>query len=270
LADPRSPDRFEELEARFARAVRTPSSLHSYPMPTRAVAGAPTDLYAGGGPASLYVHLPYCSVRCTYCFFVTQIGLGVDDMRRYVDELTVEAGIAKEALAPYRLTSLYYGGGTPGLLPAPLFERLHERVAPLLDPDVTITVETHPHAADATRVAAWRAAGVERVSLGVQTLDGTLLDLINRGLTRDLAQPALERLLDAGFVDVNVDLLYGLPGQDLASWRDTLERIIALQVPSVSIYRTAFVPHTLAAFASTRPRRPLPYATSCTNTPSSA
>lgn len=249
MAKPRRSSPVGELEARFLQAVRSPLGLHTYPMPSRPVAGAPADLHAGGGPASLYVHLPYCSVRCTYCFFVTQIGLGADDMRRYVDELEQELGLAEEAMAAYQVTSLYYGGGTPGLLPAPLFERLHGLVAPSLAPDATITVETHPHAADRSRIAAWRAAGVDRVSMGVQTLDGDLLELINRGLTRDHIRPAIHRLLLAEFADVNVDLLYGLPGQEMDTWLETLDEVIALGVPSISIYRTAFVPHTLAAFA---------------------
>ncbi len=233
---------------RFEAACRTGASRHSYPLPAEPVSGAPQDLHAGGGEASLYLHVPFCSVRCTYCFFVTQIGHGADDMGRYVAEIEAELRLAREALAGYRFTSVYFGGGTPGLLPPALFRMLFECVAPLIAPGASITVETHPHAADAHRIAAWRACGVDRVSLGVQTTDPTLLGLINRDNTEPHIFPAIARLLDAGFEDLNVDLLYGLPDQSMASWTETLGAMIAAGVPSISAYRTAFIPQTRAAF----------------------
>lgn len=235
--------------SRFQAALEAPKSRHTYPLPTASRPGAPADLHAGGGEACLYLHVPFCTARCTYCFFVTQIGHGADDMSRYVAEIAAELRLAQDALAGYRFTSVYYGGGTPGLLPAPLFLELHERVAPLIASDATVTLETHPHAADAMRVAAWRSVGIDRVSMGVQTTDPALLQLIGRGQTERHIRPALDRLLEAGFDDVNVDLLYGLPQQDMASWDATLDAMFALGVPSMSIYRTAFVPHTVAEFA---------------------
>lgn len=238
-----------EPKRRFQAALSAPRSRHTYPLPTPSRPGAPAELHAGGGEACLYLHIPFCTARCTYCFFVTQIGHGADDMSRYVTEIVSELTLAKEALAGYRFTSVYYGGGTPGLLPAPLFLELHEAVTQMLSVDGTVTVETHPHAADASRVAAWKSAGVDRVSMGVQTTDPALLKLINRGQTFAHVTPALERLLDAGFHDVNVDLLYGLPQQDMASWNETLDAMLAAGVPSLSMYRTAFIPATTAAFA---------------------
>jgi oxygen-independent coproporphyrinogen-3 oxidase len=235
--------------ARFEAALRAPRSRHTYPLPTPARAGAPGDLHAAGGEAVLYLHVPFCTQRCTYCFFVTQIGHGADDMSRYVDEIAGELALATEALAGYRFAGLYYGGGTPGLLPASVFSELHGLVAPLLAPGATITVETHPHAADDRRVAAWRQAGVDRVSMGVQTTDPGLLALIKREQTQRHILPAVERLLDAGFDDVNVDLLYGLPQQDMAQWDASLEALLATGIPSLSLYRTAFIPATTAAFA---------------------
>lgn len=236
-----------DVRARFEAALRTSRSRHTYPLPSQVVAGAPADLHAQGGAASLYLHIPFCTQRCTYCFFVTQIGHGSDDMRLYVEETRRE--LALTDLSAYRFVSFYYGGGTPGLLPAALFSELHGLVAPLLDGEATVTVETHPHAADANRVAAWREAGVDRVSMGVQTTDSELLALINRGQTEKHIFPALERLLAAGFDDVNVDLLYGLPSQSEEAWRASLEALISTGIPSLSIYKTAFIPATMAAFA---------------------
>lgn len=234
---------------RFAAARRAGASRHSYPLPGAPVAGAPDDLHRGAGDASLYLHVPFCSVRCTYCFFVTQIGHGADDMARYVDEIKAELVLAREALAGYRFTSVYFGGGTPGLLPPAAFSRLFDCVAPLVAPGATITVETHPHAADAHRIRAWRACGVDRVSLGVQTTDPALLRLVHRENTEAHIYPALERLLSAGFRDVNVDMLYGLPEQSMASWLQSLEDVVGAGAPSLSIYRTGFIPQTREAFA---------------------
>ena len=222
-------------QARFQSALTSPPARHSYPLPASARHGAPADLHTAGGTASLYVHIPYCTARCTYCFFVTQIGHGTPDMRHYVSEIAQELRLLEPSLGGYRFTSLYYGGGTPGLLPAECFEELHGLIAPYLARGATVTVETHPHAADARRIAAWQAAGVDRVSLGVQTLDPGLLDLINRAPTGPHILPAIERLLAAGFSDVNADLLYGLPNQDLDSWQATLEAMVASGLPSLSI-----------------------------------
>jgi oxygen-independent coproporphyrinogen-3 oxidase len=258
MSTPRTPD--ASVEARFTAALAAPRSRHSYPLTSPVAAGAPEDLHAAGGPASLYLHVPFCTERCTYCFFVTQIGHGADDMSRYVEEARRELALLEEALARYRFVSLYYGGGTPGLLPAAQFRELHAAVAPLVASNCTITVETHPHAADAHRVAAWRDSGVDRVSMGVQTTDPALLKLINRGQTEAHLFPALARLLEAGFDDVNVDLLYGLPNQSLESFAQSLEQLIGTGVPSLSIYRTAFIPSTVAAFAERGGRRPDPEA----------
>lgn len=234
--------------ARFTAALTSPKARHSYPTPMRPSFGAPNDLHARGGQASLYVHVPYCSARCTYCFFVTQIGAGAADMGRYVEEVGTELELLRDSLAGYSFTSLYYGGGTPGLLPAETFRRLHSLIAPFLAPSATVTVETHPHAADAERIKAWRSCGVDRVSMGVQTTDPSLLQLIERGRSAPEILPALERLLEAGFADVNVDLLYGLPDQDLNTWIASVEAMRDLGVPSMSLYRTSYLPDSIKAF----------------------
>lgn len=248
----------QDAQTRFEAALTRPVSMHSAPLTSPVRHGPPDDLLATDSclEASLYVHVPYCSERCTYCFFVTQIGLGAKDMTAYVSELDREIAAWGGALRAFQFRSLYYGGGTPGLLPAALFTQLHERLRHYLAPGATVTLETHPHVVDACRIQAWRNAGVDRVSLGVQTLDAELLDLVNRGHTTRRILPGIDRLLSAGFADVNVDLLYGLPGQEIGAWRIDVEAMIAMGVPSLSLYRTAFVPHTLAAFEQRGARPP--------------
>lgn len=248
MATPVSAASLDAARERFAQCLASPQPRHSYPVPAPSKRGAPTDLHAVGGQASLYVHIPYCTARCTYCFFVTQIGQGAIDMGHYVDEVLAELELMRGELGGYRFTSMYYGGGTPGLLPADTFKRLHEQFAPLLAPGATVTVETHPHAADAGRIAAWRSAGVDRVSVGVQTTDPALLEIINRAPTGAHILPAIERLVAAGFEDVNADLLFGLPNQTMESWSETLESLVATGIPSLSIYRTSYIPDTLATF----------------------
>jgi len=232
----------------FARLLKQPRPGHFYPLPTPPRPGAPPDLFSGGGEASLYLHIPYCQTRCTYCFFVSQIGLGADDIDAYLSELEQEVALARDSLADYRFSSIYFGGGTPGLLSPDAFRRMVRAIRSLWPEGATATLETHPCFANDKRIAAWREAGVDRVSLGVQTLDPELLDQINRNPQRDETLPALERLLAAGFGDVNVDILYGLPSQTMETWLETVDAMVGAGVPSISVYVTTFVPDTRARF----------------------
>ena len=190
------------------------------------------------GPA-LYVHVPYCRHRCYYCDFNTYL-LDPQGKERYLAALERELALlaADPWLEERPLVSVYVGGGTPSLLEPQEIERLfgavrrHFRLAP----GAEITVECNPGTLDAGRLDALRAAGVNRLSLGLQAVQDRLLAAIGRDHTWRDFLATYDRVRRAGFDNVNVDLIFGLPGQGLADWDESLDAVLALGPEHVSCY----------------------------------
>ena len=183
--------------------------------------------------AGLYVHIPFCRSRCRYCSFNSYMGLeGL--IPRYVSALIAEAQGWAGAI---EVDTIYFGGGTPSLLSAgQLGDILGAlRRAFVVDPGAEITVEVNPGTASAGSLAAMRALGVNRVSLGVQSLDDRELGMLGRIHTAAEAVAAFE-MARGSFDNVSIDLLYGLPGQGLGRWRRTLERALGLGPEHLSLY----------------------------------
>ncbi len=186
------------------------------------------------GSHHLYVHVPFCRLVCAYCDFVTVAGRA-DDIGRYADALVAELDLRPAA---GHLRTIYFGGGTPSLLPA-------DRVGALIDaaiarwPSVAleeVTLEANPSAREAPDWAGLRAAGVDRLSLGVQSLRDADLAALARGHTGREARDACAAARGAGFENVSFDLIYGIPGQTLEDWRAGLAEAIALEPDHVSCY----------------------------------
>ena len=196
----------------------------------------------------LYLHVPFCRLVCAYCDFVT-VGGRRDDIPRYVDAL-----LAELALRPVsgELRTIYLGGGTPSLLPADAVRRLIGAAmdrwsgATALD---EITLEANPSARERPDWGALRRAGVTRASLGVQSLRDSELVALARGHTADEARAAYAAARAAGFDNVSIDLIYGIPGQSLDHWRDGLERALELAPDHLSLYalQLALAPDEWAA-----------------------
>lgn len=194
----------------------------------------------------LYVHVPFCRLVCAYCDFVTVGGRGAE-IDRYPDAL-----IAELALRPAsgELATVYFGGGTPSLLPAKGIGRVaaaaFERWG---NAPTEVTLEANPSAREAPDWAGLRAAGVTRVSLGIQSLRDPELIALARGQSAAEGQAAYAAVRAAGFANVSVDLIYGIPGQSLADWRDGLMRAIALAPDHLSLYalQLALAPDEWAA-----------------------
>lgn len=195
-------------------------------------------------PLALYIHWPFCLAKCPYCDFNSHVRARIDQAR-FRDALLAE--LAHEAARAGRrpLGSIFFGGGTPSLM-AP------ETVAALIDaalahfdatPDIEITLEANPTSVEAARLAAFRAAGVNRVSLGVQALDAAALKFLGR--EHDVAQ-ALSALEAARkiFPRVSFDLIYARPGQSQASWRAELAQALALGPDHLSLYQLTIEPGT--------------------------
>jgi oxygen-independent coproporphyrinogen-3 oxidase len=188
------------------------------------------------GPLGIYVHLPFCSVRCSYCDFPTVAGRD-DRIEPYLDALRREIEGHQEGAAG-RADTVFFGGGTPSrLTPEQLLRvlrALHGRFA--IDAGAEITLEGNPESLTRERLDGFRRAGVTRISVGVQSLDDGVLRRAGRAHDARGAERAVEEALKAGFAEVSLDLIAGLPGEDLARWPETVRRAAALGSDHVSVY----------------------------------
>jgi oxygen-independent coproporphyrinogen-3 oxidase len=188
------------------------------------------------GPLGIYVHLPFCSVRCSYCDFPTVAGRD-DRIEPYLDALRREIEGHQEAAAE-RADTVFFGGGTPSrLTPEQLVrvqDALHGRFA--IDAGAEITLEGNPESLTRDRLDGFRQAGVTRISVGVQSLDDGVLRRAGRAHDARDAERAVLEARRAGFAEVSLDLIAGLPGEDLARWPDTVRRAAALGSDHVSVY----------------------------------
>jgi putative oxygen-independent coproporphyrinogen III oxidase len=195
----------------------------------------------------VYVHVPFCSSRCHYCDFVTYTGM--EGLRRpYAAALLAEAGLAAAGLGPDlpTVTSVFVGGGTPTLLPTGDLARVLERLRALLPhaPGAEVTVEANPETVDRAVADGLAAAGVTRVSMGAQSFDDRVLAALGRTHGAARVGEALAALRAAGVPAVNLDLIYGCPGEDGASWAATLDAAVALGPEHLSAYALGIEPAT--------------------------
>ncbi len=190
----------------------------------------------------LYVHVPFCEAKCFYCNFAVDLRKGEALHARYVDALVAQLA-RLDALLPGACTvpGIDIGGGTPTLLSPALLERVLEALRPWrrrCEGAWPLSIETTPRVAamDAERLAVLKAGGVDRVSMGLQSTNDETLARVNRRAQRSLGDTAVEALGRVGFRRINVDLVFGLPGQTDAHWRTDVERVAALPVDSVTTY----------------------------------
>ncbi len=192
----------------------------------------------------VYIHWPFCLAKCPYCDFNSHVREAVDQ-GRWRAALLAELEYFGAATAGRTVTSLFFGGGTPSLMPPETVAALIERAGVIwrLVPQVEITLEANPTSVEAGRFAGFAAAGVNRVSLGVQALDDAALGFLGRGHTsaEALAAVALARRY---FPRVSFDLIYARPGQDLQGWMRELERALAHAGEHLSVYQLTIEPGT--------------------------
>ena len=194
----------------------------------------------------LYVHVPFCRLVCAYCDFVT-VGGRRELIPRYVDTLLAELAARP---APGDLDTISFGGGTPSLLPASAVGRVVRAAADRWGRSpVEVSLEANPSVREAPDWAGYRAAGVNRVSLGVQSLNDRDLAVLARGHTAAEARDAFRAARAAGFDNMSLDLIYAVPGQTLRGWRSGLEAALALEPEHLSLYalQLALAPDEWAA-----------------------
>ncbi len=210
-----------------------------------------------GNVASLYFHIPFCSRKCPYChFYVTQDTQDSKDL--LLSALQLEWALQKEKLAGKKIVSIYFGGGTPALFgPQAIATILSWIDIPL---GCEITLEANPEEITLELMQAYKACGINRVSIGVQSLDNSLLKILGRRHTAQKALEGIENTFQAGLTNISIDLMYEIPHQTLALWQDTLLQLDKLPITHLSLYNLTIEPHT-AFFKKSKqltPHLPLP------------
>lgn len=185
----------------------------------------------------LYVHVPFCASKCEYCAFYSEAAQG-DLVNRYVRALVRELEIVSREVAP---ETLFFGGGTPTILNCRQWEEILDALHRLrLDRPAEWTVECNPATLSLDKARLLRERGVNRISMGVQSLDEGLLDRLGRVHSRDMAFRSFDTLRRAGFDEVNLDLMFAIPGQSLETWRRTLTEALAMRSEHLSSYEVIY------------------------------
>lgn len=195
--------------------------------------------------AGVYVHIPFCASRCSYCDFFSTLRL--DEVGHdYVEALIAEARLRKAELNGKLVKTLYMGGGTPSQLPLPLLARLIDGLKATLDLNAVqeFTLEANPDDVTPEWCAAVRALGVNRVSMGVQSFQDAVLRLVGRRHTARQAIDAVASLRHAGIDNISIDLIYGLPGQTLETWAESVRQAVDLRPQHISAYGLTYEPGT--------------------------
>ena len=192
--------------------------------------------------ASLYLHIPFCHTRCHYCDFNTYAGM-LPLREPYVKALLKEIALAG-TMAQHpdgtlrRSRTIFFGGGTPSLLTVAQITRLLNAcfASFAVDKDAEITMEANPGTLDKEQLQGIRAAGINRLSMGAQSFDADLLQTLGRIHTPEEITQAVMFARAAGFTSINIDFMFGLPGQTMQHWRDTLDRALDLRPEHLSLY----------------------------------
>lgn len=197
----------------------------------------------------LYVHYAFCERKCPYCDFVSIVGSEPAESERYFALLQSELDLWLEKhseLTGRELSSIYFGGGTPSLASAKTIGRfighVRNRFA-LVDP-CEITLEANPHSSNSSAFQQFRAAGINRLSLGIQSLHPADLKALERIHTADQARQALTAARDAGFDNLSADLIFGIPGQTRQRFRDNLQALADMRINHLSVYGLTIYPGT--------------------------
>ena len=187
--------------------------------------------------ASLYVHVPFCAQKCAYCAFYSEASSG-ELVNRYVAALVHEIEIVAGDLKP---KTIFFGGGTPSLLNLRQWEQILRAMEKLnlLGAD-EFTVECNPATVSSDKAKLFRDFGVNRVSMGVQSLDEKLLDRLGRIHSREMVFKSFDILRRAGFENLNLDLMFAIPAQTMEIWRDTLNEAVAMQSEHLSSYEVIY------------------------------
>jgi putative oxygen-independent coproporphyrinogen III oxidase len=186
---------------------------------------------------SLYVHIPFCTAKCTYCDFNSYAGQD-SLMEPYAQAVAREARLWSSHLEGRPAETVFFGGGTPSLLPLPQMQVIVDALGDCfqISPDAEVSLEANPGTVDAAHLAGLRSLGFNRISFGVQSFHDEELRTLERIHDADEVEQAYAWAREAGFENVNLDLIYGLAGQTLEGWQVNLERALAMSPEHLSLY----------------------------------
>ncbi|MBR2062818.1 MAG: oxygen-independent coproporphyrinogen III oxidase [Anaerotignum sp.] len=189
------------------------------------------------GNIGLYIHIPFCRQKCLYCDFPSWAGQE-DQMQRYVDALTKEIRSRSGEYSDRTVVSVFFGGGTPTTLSIPMLEQLMQAVSASwnIAEDAEITTEANPGTLDREMTDALKKMGFNRLSMGVQAWQNRLLKDLGRIHTIESFQENYKAVREAGFANVNTDLMFALPNQTMDDWQETVKNMIALAPEHISAY----------------------------------
>jgi putative oxygen-independent coproporphyrinogen III oxidase len=214
------------------------------------ISATPLSLYAPHfaalPPLALYIHIPWCLKKCPYCDFNSHERRGEIPEARYVDALLADLELALPAIWGRRVHTVFFGGGTPSLFAPEAIDRIlagvRSRVP--LAPDAEITLEANPGTFERARFAGFKAAGINRLSVGVQSFEPRFLNALGRVHDTDEARAAAAAAIEI-FGNVNLDLMYALPGQTPVDARNDLAQALRFSPPHLSFYHLTIEPNTL-------------------------
>lgn len=191
---------------------------------------------------SLYLHIPFCTKRCSYCHYYKEINVPQPTIESFPSYIAKELSLILGKMGRERLSAstIHYGGGTPSILTIAQWKDLLARLGDLIaaDPDDEVAIECDPEDIEPAKMEYLRGEGMNRISLGVQSFDDPVLTLLKRDHDGNMARTSYLACRAAGFENVNIDLMYGMPGRSLASWLSDLREVIELRPESVTIYAT--------------------------------
>ena len=194
------------------------------------------------GECSLYFHIPFCSRKCPYCHFYVAADIQ-SSKDLLLEALELEWALQKEKLQGKKIVSIYFGGGTPALFGAYAIRTILSWIS--IPPNCEITLEANPEEITLELMQAYKECGINRVSIGVQSLDNALLKILGRGHTAQKALDSIEICVHAGIKNISIDLMYEIPHQTLAIWEETLSQLSDLPITHLSLYNLTIEPRTL-------------------------
>jgi oxygen-independent coproporphyrinogen-3 oxidase len=203
-------------------------------------------MFSSNPPLGLYIHLPWCEKKCPYCDFNSHQADSIPE-QAYIAALLNDLEQDLPLIWGRRIDSVFIGGGTPSLFSAAAIEQLFSGLCSLLNfaPLIEITMESNPGSADMKNYQGYREAGVNRLSIGIQSFDDQSLQVLGRVHNAAQAERAFIRAREAGFDNINLDLMFGLPAQTLTAAKDDLAKAIALGPEHISQYQLTLEPNTL-------------------------
>ena len=186
--------------------------------------------------AGIYIHIPFCKSRCRYCDFFSTTQL--EKREAYVKAVVEEWGHYQNEWSKQEIRTIYLGGGTPSLLPIESLQTLLHSILSGIDAKHVqeITLEANPGDITAEKIQAWRAMGINRLSMGIQSFNDQLLQLVGRRHTAQQAIQAVKIAQAEGISNISIDLMYALPGQSMANWQTDIAQALEMRVPHISSY----------------------------------